>query len=1090
MGTVTKNIVSGAFLYTTLESGSPVILIVNQGIHIETMGNSLLCPMQMRINDITLDECPKSLIETPTLDTHAMTGPLEDPSGVIIGPYTIPFNLRGVTSCISISKPTLQQYETLDRIELTSETLEWDPQVTHYAEAEAAMMDSFGNLKDPGDRNPHFFIKSISTSRQLIIKLQREASLYSQCSAVLTSIEPALDENHFGTMLKANRNISMASSSKRKGLSPEKLAKTWKIPLHQAKNTIKVTTQRGIRTIANPAISRRFKTNDRMLRYNRLPHTVFSDTLIAKIKSRTMNKYAQLYATDFGWSRGYPMKHKSDAHHTLSKVFKDVGVPDTLVTDGAKETIKGDFRRKAREADCRIRDTEPYTPWSNAAEGGIREAKKGAGRKMAATRTPKRLWDDCIQYQCLVRSHTALDNWNLHGQVPETVMTGQTVDISQFCELDWYEWMYFHDPNSGFPEDKWLLGRYCGPTLDVGPAMTAKCLKSNGQQVFRSTYRPLTQAEYDNPIIQQQMKEFDEAIAIKLGPCAKDSDFEFDFIPDAHTPTFDPYSDEDNKQDIVPDRDESQDFDAFIGAEVLMPHEDNQLMGKVRERKRERDGSLKGTGNTNALFDTRAYVIEFPDGAEAEYTANIIAQNMYAQCDKDGNQFILLKSITDHKTDGHAVEKADAYITVKGKKSRRKTTKGWSLCIEWKDGTTSWERLADLKESNPVEVAEYAVAMGIEDQPAFQWWVPYTLNKRDRIISAVNSRYHKRAHKFGFRVPKTVHEAMEIDKENGDDRWAKSVKKEMDAVRIAFEIKDSPDRPVGYERIGCHLIFDVKMEDFRFKARMVANGNETDTPAVLTYASVVSRESVRIALTLAALNELSVKTSDIQNAYLTAPTTEKLYTKLGVEFGADVGKIAIIVRALYGTKSAGAAFRNHLADCMIHLGYESCRADADVWMKQFSRPDGSQYYGYMLLYVDDALCINMDAEGELHRLDRYFKMKEGSIGDPDIYLGGKITQMLVEGPNGDSCLAWGISPTKYVSTAIENVEHYLKRNFDRKLQKRAGAPFASKYRPKLDISPELDNELASYYQSQIGILWWMVELGRIDNITEVSELAS
>ena len=80
-------------------------------------------------------------------------------------------------------------------------------------------------------------------------------------------------------------------------------------------------------------------------------------------------------------------------------------------------------------------------------------------------------------------------------------------------------------------------------------------------------------------------------------------------------------------------------------------------MGKVRERKSEQDGSLKGTGNTNALFDTRAYVIEFPDGAEAEYTANIIAQNMYAQCDKDGNQFILLKSIIDHKTDGHAVKK-------------------------------------------------------------------------------------------------------------------------------------------------------------------------------------------------------------------------------------------------------------------------------------------------------------------------------------------------------------------------------------------------------------------------------------------------
>ena len=84
--------------------------------------------------------------------------------------------------------------------------------------------------------------------------------------------------------------------------------------------------------------------------------------------------------------------------------------------------------------------------------------------------------------------------------------------------------------------------------------MTAKCLKINGQQVNRSTYRPLTQAEYDNPIIQQQMKEYDEVIANILGPCAKESDFKFDLIPDPHTPTFKPYSDEETKPNIVPDK--------------------------------------------------------------------------------------------------------------------------------------------------------------------------------------------------------------------------------------------------------------------------------------------------------------------------------------------------------------------------------------------------------------------------------------------------------------------------------------------------------------------------------------------------------
>ena len=208
-----------------------------------------------------------------------------------------------------------------------------------------------------------------------------------------------------------------------------------------------------------------------------------------------------------------------------------------------------------------------------------------------------------------------------------------------------------------------------------------------------------------------------------------------------------------------------------------------------------------------------------------------------------------------------------------------KTTKGWRLCVKWKDGSTSWEKLSNLKESNPVEVAEYATAVGIDDQPAFKWWVPHVLRKRDRIIQKVKTRYHKRTHKFGFRVPKTVEEALLIDKENGDDRWAKAIRKEMDKVYVAFDIKDHGSKPpIGHAFIGVHMIFDVKMENFQFKARLVANGNETGAPASLTYASVVTRESVRIALTIAALNDLEVKTSDIENAYLTAPTEEKLYT--------------------------------------------------------------------------------------------------------------------------------------------------------------------------------------------------------------------
>jgi hypothetical protein len=174
------------------------------------------------------------------------------------------------------------------------------------------------------------------------------------------------------------------------------------------------------------------------------------------------------------------------------------------------------------------------------------------------------------------------------------------------------------------------------------------------------------------------------------------------------------------------------------------------------------------------------------------------------------------------------------------------------------------------------------------------------------------------------------------------------------------------------------------MEDFRRKARLVAGGHMTDTPTTNTYASVVSRESVRIALTLAAFNDLEVKTADIENAYLTAPVTEQIWTKLGPEFGSDAGKLAIIVRSLYGLRSAGALFRNHLADCMQHLGWMSCIANRDVWYKAETRPDdGHKYYAYALLYVDDVLMAHHDALTALRDIDKFFKMKEGSIGDPD-----------------------------------------------------------------------------------------------------------
>jgi hypothetical protein len=196
----------------------------------------------------------------------------------------------------------------------------------------------------------------------------------------------------------------------------------------------------------------------------------------------------------------------------------------------------------------------------------------------------------------------------------------------------------------------------------------------------------------------------------------------------------------------------------------------------------------------------------------------------------------------------------------------------------------------------------------------------------------VKSRYWKTTHKFGIRLPKTVEEALDIDKATDTDFWRKAVNKEMaNKVKIAWKTNDGltpqqarqgkvPDL-IGFQEIGCHIIFDVKM-DFTRKARFVARGHTTTAPSSMTYSSVVSHDSIRFAFLIAALNDLDIMSCDLENAYLNAPCREKIWFEGGIECGEDHGKVCrpIVVRSLYGLKSAGAAFRSSLLGANTGLG--------------------------------------------------------------------------------------------------------------------------------------------------------------------------
>jgi hypothetical protein len=186
----------------------------------------------------------------------------------------------------------------------------------------------------------------------------------------------------------------------------------------------------------HPSLTKRYKTNDRQLRYRRFPVTIYIDTMFSTILSRQDKKAPQIFCTDFGFVRAFPMKKEKEAHEALSLLFHRDGVPNVMVMDGAKAQFDGEFRRKLRDAGCHIKQTEPHTQSSKMGEGGVRELKKGVRQQMLRSGCYKRFWDDCITREAYLRSHTSMDIFGLEGQVPESKIKGETVDISTIAEYD------------------------------------------------------------------------------------------------------------------------------------------------------------------------------------------------------------------------------------------------------------------------------------------------------------------------------------------------------------------------------------------------------------------------------------------------------------------------------------------------------------------------------------------------------------------------------------------------------------------------------------------------------------------------------
>jgi len=371
----------------------------------------------------------------------------------------------------------------------------------------------------------------------------------------------------------------------------------------------------------------------------------------------------------------------------------------------------------------------------------------------------------------------------------------------------------------------------------------------------------------------------------------------------------------------------------------------------------------------------------------------------------------------------------------------------------------------------------YAKEHGLLDTDGWKM-LRKTARSTKRMVRMINqAKLHsfrtKPIYMYGILVPRNYEQALELDAENGNTKWQDCTSLELDQIDEyeTFIDKGKGYRPgADWKRINVHLVYAVK-HDGRHKARLVAGGHLTDTPIDSVYSSVVPLRGIRMLTFIAELNEMECWATDIGNAYLESYTKEKVYVVAGKEFGSRAGHTLIISRALYGLKSSGLRWHQRFADVLRSMGFFPSKAETDIWMR-----DMGDHYEYIGVYVDDLIIVsrNPSVITDAFINEHNFKLK--GTGEISFHLGCDF----IREKDGTLCYA----PRKYIEKMIDDYE----RIYGCK-PKVASSPLVKNDHPEIDTSELLDMEDTKRYQSLIGALQWVIQIGRWDVQTAVMTLS-
>ena len=326
-----------------------------------------------------------------------------------------------------------------------------------------------------------------------------------------------------------------------------------------------------------------------------------------------------------------------------------------------------------------------------------------------------------------------------------------------------------------------------------------------------------------------------------------------------------------------------------------------------------------------------------------------------------------------------------------------------------------------------------------------------------------------RREKFGIVIPNSTREALLLDKINNDTKWGDAIAKEMNCLIHLDVFSFHPPntrflKQDGWQWAPLHMIFDIKREDHRYKARLVIGGNVINSSQHTTYSSTVQDISTRLLQLVAVQNNLGIMTGDIANAFCTAPCAEKIWSTAGPEFGEQHGSTIVLKRALYGLKTASKSFHKWFGDCLRRMNFIPTRADPDLW---YRKSDDYNGYDYIATHVDDFIIAAKRPSHYMNQIEQEFSIRNKE-DSPNYYLGCSYTQ---RGPNGKFL---HVSSKKYFAEILKKYQTKYGT------LKKENIPMSPDAHPELDDSPLLNEVGIRHFQHIIGIAQWLITTGRFN----------